>query len=974
MDRGEIKNMAAKRLLKKTLALFLIASFVLPYFLTAKAADTADYHNLGIKNWIVIDDNYLVAKVSFNDFEPVSKDVKLEEDGILIPVNGEIMFKINVPYDGKYIMAMEYAFLTNKVIKNTITIKYQGNELIAPAPALWEDATKEYILDRYGNEVVPEQQMVSDSHLEYICEYASLDKSPFKFDLKAGQNVFNFKNNTQDIKLKSIYLLKEKGTQSYIEYKNALKKYPEIKTDDTVIIEAEDYSLKSDSFIRSGNIQNPVLYPYETSKKLLNIIDGNSWKEVGQKVLWEFKIDNPGWYALGFRYSQGSKEGVPSFRTIEIDGNIPFKEMENYGFPYTGVGYKNLLLRDKEGKIYYIWLDKGIHTIALKADGGPLEKIVSKLKEIMLEINDTGIDLRKLTGGEPDVNRDWDIKKYMPDILDKLNGWSDELNGLYKDLEVISGENPVGAVNLVMASQNLKLLTQKPTKIPAQLSKLNEGSGSASQLIGDTITFLSNQPLSLDRIYITKMPEDLPPASVNFWKRLSEGTKRFFLSFNPNNKAYIVSASKESDALAVWVNRPIQYVETLQQLADSYFTPKTGIKVNLSVMPDEQKLVLANASHIAPDMALGISAHIPYNLAIRGAILDLTKFKDFLPYISKEYNLATLVPFYINGKIYATPETQQFYVLMYRKDILDKYRISIPNTWDEVEKMMPELYRHSANFFIPMAAWSGLKPFYTVAPFIFQNNGNIYRSDGLKVDINSENSIKGFNLMTELFTIYSVSENVPNFYNNFRYGIVPVGVADFGTYVTLMTAAPEIADAWDIALSPGVKDSSGNILRYQPAIDKVDAIFSSSDKQEEAWEFLKWWLSKDTQVKYAYALQTRYGPEYMWNSANMVAFEELPFPEQHKKVILEQWKWIKEVQSHPAGYMVEREISNAWTDVVMNGESVRIAVDKAALTSNREILRRLEEFGYIKDGKIVSVYHIPTEEDIRKMVSWGNGK
>jgi hypothetical protein len=35
---------------------------------------------------------------------------------------------------------------------------------------------------------------------------------------------------------------------------------------------------------------------------------------------------------------------------------------------------------------------------------------------------------------------------------------------------------------------------------------------------------------------------------------------------------------------------------------------------------------------------------------------------------------------------------------------------------------------------------------------------------------------------------------------------------------------------------------------------------------------------------------------------------------------------------------------------------------------NREINLKLEEFGYMKDGKIIRNYNIPTVEDIRKQV------
>lgn len=103
--------------------------------------------------------------------------------------------------------------------------------------------------------------------------------------------------------------------------------------------------------------------------------------------------------------------------------------------------------------------------------------------------------------------------------------------------------------------------------------------------------------------------------------------KDFFATFINKNEEY--GTSKEDDELTVWVNRPIQYVELLQQMSDSYFTPNSNIKVKFSVMPNEQKLTLSNASRTNPDVALGISNYIPYQLAIRGAVMDLTQFKDF---------------------------------------------------------------------------------------------------------------------------------------------------------------------------------------------------------------------------------------------------------------------------------------------------------------------------------------------------------
>lgn len=919
-----------------------------------------DMLKANFESWLTYNEGSVVETFTFEN----SLSEKKNESGIFLNVEETLEFKFNVPEDGLYTMILEYKINSDQVLPTLISISWENKELTSYLPALWADESKEYPHDRYGNEIVPRQIKIDNFHKEYIKDYSSLSSLPYVFELKKGENSFKVKNISQPITIKSFTLFKYEPLQSYDQY---FLDTPKVQIEDTNVyieIEAEDYNVKTDSFVRPGNQQDPSIHPYETHIRKLNIIDGASWNKVGQRITWTFEVENPGMHYIVFRYSQSINAGISTFRNIYIDEKIPFYEAASYKFPYTGNKYQNILFKDETtNEPFGIWLDKGVHTISLEVDATPLNNIVFELKRIMNDINQTGLEIRKITGGVVDRNRKWDMELYFPGIVQKFENWANQIDNIYNDLEILYNQKPASLVNLKIASDNIRDLLKDPSKIPTQLSKLNEGFSSASNLISETIDILSVQSLTLDRIYILSSPY-LPENDVGLFKRFIEGIKRFFYSFFPRNKEYMAVNDKKSDELLVWVNRPIQYVEMLQQMTDSDFTQKTGINIRFSVMPNEQRLILANAANVNPDIALGISNYIPYDLAIRGAVQDLTEFEDFWEYISKEYNLETLIPYFVEGKVYGVTETQDFYVLFYRNDILESLNLEIPQTWEDVQLTMSTLYRNSMNFYLPMAGWTGLKPFYTTAPFIFQSEGRLYTEDGLKTAINEENSIKGFEIMTKVFTIYSISQSVPNFYNEFRYGRIPLGVSNFTTYVMLMTAAPEIAGQWGIALSPGIKNEKGEILRYQVGSDRADVIFANSTKKQEAWEFLKWWLSKDTQVEYAYRMQTRYGPEYMWNTANMVAFEELAFPEEHKKIILEQWEWIKEIPRHPAGYMVEREISNAWTDVVMNGEEIRIAIDKAAITANREILRKMEEFGYIKNGEVVRNYKIPTIEDI----------
>lgn len=58
--------------------------------------------------------------------------------------------------------------------------------------------------------------------------------------------------------------------------------------------------------------------------------------------------------------------------------------------------------------------------------------------------------------------------------------------------------------------------------------------------------------------------------------------------------------------------------------------------------------------------------------------------------------------------------------------------------------------------------------------------------------MNKEESVKGFTALTDLFTVYNLSVNVDNFYQHFRNGDMPIGIADYATYNMLKNAAPEL--------------------------------------------------------------------------------------------------------------------------------------------------------------------------------------
>ena len=362
---------------------------------------------------------------------------------------------------------------------------------------------------------------------------------------------------------------------------------------------------------------------------------------------------------------------------------------------------------------------------------------------------------------------------------------------------------------------------------------------------------------------------------------------------------------------------------------------------------------------------VGGTNYRPFDFALRGALYDLRQFDDFGEFI-RGYPSEMLIPFAIGDSCYAVPETVNFNLLYYRKDILEKLNLEVPEDWEDVVEMLPALSRYGMSFNTLIANVGAFKHFGATVPFIQQFEGEIYSPDGSGAAFGDPNTIRAFTFMTDLYTKYSLPENISNFYNNFRYGVTPVGMSDFNTYILLKNAAPEIAEQWGIAPSVGVRGKKGEILRYQPAVNTSCFLMSSSERPEDGWEFIKWWMDTETQVSYANEMQLRYGPEYIWNSANLEAFSQSSvISGKEKEVILKQFEYIREIPRNPAYFAVERELSNAWNKVVFDGMSPRIAIDQAITLSNREIRKKLKEFGYMDGlGNLTKPFETITAEKI----------
>lgn len=827
-------------------------------------------------------------------------------------------------------------------------------------PISYSSQTYPFDLDSEGNEVVPETTTAKGIFHTALTAVDKSSRSRLILNLEQGEQKLELKSDAS-ITIAQITVTKLETVPDYSAYVELFPQTEETKKH-LIVLEAERLTYKNSTMPQAIAAREIEASPYWKNHMTMSMMGGETWKNNGQELSYQFTAQENGWYALSFKYKQDSKKNTYIYRTITIDGEIPFRQAKQAAFPASDK-LKTITLGGEE-EPYLVYLTKGEHTLGITVDNQLLIPSVEVIQSVVTGINNLSLEIQKITGNNEDIYRDWQITEYIPGLAEELNQLADHLDLTYDNLlqANFGVTNNKYLTTLKIAVNQLKKLAAEPDKIPNHMNMLSKGSGSVSQLLGDMAEELLEQPLKLDQIYIHSAEADLPEYKVSALGKLGEEFLYFLNSFRDTGKE-----NEDMVTIEIWVNRARNYIDLMQKYTDANFTPNSNIKVKYSIMPNEQKLILANTTHTQPDVALGVSPHLPYDLAIRNAVYNLRNFEDFGEVLGR-FSPGALVSHTYEDGVYALPETQDFYVLFYRKDLMEALDIPLPDTWDEVLEILPVLQRYGMNFYVPIASDSSFKTFAATLPFIYQFGGEIYGEDGLSIRLNEEGGLNAMKFMTDLFTVYGLPSQVANFYQQFRSGTIPIGVANISTYLKLNTAAGELKGQWDIAPMPGVADEEGNVRRYAMGGSTTCVIFEQSSYHEESWEFLKWWMSKEVQADYAKELQMLYGDEYIWNSANLEAFAQIPIREEHKEIIVQQWEWLQEVPKTPASYMVEREISNVWNSIVFDGENARSALDDAAIIMEQELLRKMEEFGYLKNGVKVKEYKVPTVDMIREWV------
>lgn len=953
----------------KKLCFFLTLIFSLTFFVFASAEGTPSYAEyqklhetvLPAQENIEID----LTKCYSDNGSPIRP---LENGNLPSDENGALHFRLQIPKAALFQVEIEY--LPGKGSGSDIQRSLHINGTLPFKEAeglvfsrLWQDKTPPKAKGETirGNQSFPQQIECPAFRKIAIHDPLGYESRPFLISLKEGENILSLLPLQEAMFIKSITLLAPQKYPSYAEYIKRAEESGLQKADiQPVKFQAENAHTKSSpSFYPLNDRSSPLSEPYHPSYIVLNTIGGVAWNAPGEWISWEFDAPSEGLYRIALRYKQSAMRGMYVTRKILINDVIPFAEAEELrfyhasGFQYTALG-SNMNV-NPNGEDFWFHLKKGKNRITMEVSLGELGSVLNDIDALTITMNEIYRSIIAITGTDPDVNRNYQLLNRIPGLENDLKTLNISLKEVYARLTRLTGGTSQRTASLTRLIAVMDKLDLGEENIVKHLSSFKEG---ITGLGKSTLDF-KDQPLTLD--YFLLLGKDDPKLKINgnILDNAAHAIAAFIGSFtNDYNSVENEREEKKEKEINVWVGLGRDQFQVIRRLINESFTPKTGVKVNLKLISPDV-LLPATMTGTGPDVAIQIGSNAPINFAFRDAALDLRVFSDFEE-IRQRFHPSALIGLQYQGGCFALPDQMSFPVLFYRKDILESLRLKVPQTWDDLINVIPELQKENMTIYLdtapPLTLGVGVslgssRPINTVfLSRLFQLGGKIYSEDGTHSLLDSEQANAAFRWWTQFYTQYGFMRDI-DFITRFRLGEVPIGMVDLHAYNTLAVSAPEIRNLWGIAPVPGSLKTDGSIASAAPCVIGASMIIKNMVEKNrtalESWEFLKWWTSAETQLSYAREMEAILGPAGRYLVANLEAFHQVSWPSHVKPVldgILASLKGIPEI---PGGYITGRYINNAFLSVITQYENPSDMLFENVQLINDEITLKREEFGLV---------------------------
>ena len=865
---------------------------------------------------------------------------------------GTVTWNFDAPTAGLYALKIEYYPLPGSGGDIQLSININGKQPYSQASLftlhrIWVNKTS-VRNDSMGNQIAPEQVESPRWNAEDFTDQQGYNTGALKLYLQQGQNSVSLALEQESLAISGLTFYTPDPVPSYAQTDKSL---PDNSAKSGVIyVQGEDAVTKTSMMLHSAyDRTSPATMSASPGKIRQNVIGGETWNIPGQTLTWDFNVTADGYYKLAFRAQQNYLRGLFVTRTMLIDGKPAFEEAQNVKFDYNA-GWFMKTVGDKDPYLFY--LTKGKHTLSLMVSMGDVGPIVGDITSLVKRLNTVYQHITMVTGANPDPLRDYMLPSQVPDLVSSLKSVDTALGLLCDEAKALTGTTGSEFSPLInLKSQvdafiaNTDIISQRLTNFSNNISAL-----------GTLLLTLRQQSLMLD--YFVLVPKDtpIPTGKSTLWADIKYNFLLFLNSFTSDYDKMPVGTTGK-DNLNVWIslqnvggtalgtsNIPTNntsggrdQAQILKVLVDSDFTPQYHIDVTLNTT--QGAMINSILAGVAPDVTLMGSDDGPINMAMRGAAVALSDFSDFNDVASRFFP-SSMTAYYYKGKCYALPEVQNFNMLFYRTDILGQLGLAPPKTWDDLFKMLPVLQRNNLNICIPTGDVSAQPIYETI---MFQHGLSMYNKGQTATTFDQTEALDAFKFWTDFYVKYNIPQ-FTDFFNRFRTGEIPIGIAAYNMFNLLSIAAPELQGEWAMTTIPGYERPDGTVSIAEVSGGLNCLIVNGTKNKEGAWEFMKWWTSAQTQTRYGLEIESLLGPGGRYNTANIEAFNNLPWSKGTKSVLLQQWESIENNPQLPGTYYVARNLTNAFRAVVNNYANPRETLNKYNKYINDELTRKAAQF------------------------------
>ncbi len=868
------------------------------------------------------------------------------EQVIQLNTDGSLTLSLTAPADGDYRLLVGYHTLPGKGIDMEFSVEVDGlpygdGKTVTSLNRVWVDESAPKRTST-GNDLRP-KQTERFVWTEALLANSNAASGEAMFSLTAGEHTLRLTNLRDALVIDYVRLAGEETLPTYAEYSAAHAKVqtPAMQ----MLLQAENAMSKSASAIYpTYDRTSSYTQPFHPTQMRLNTIGASGWKQVGEWVEWALDVPADGLYQIGMRYHQNQVKGYYVTRRVMIDGQVPFQELDAVKFTYHADWDYRVLGADN-GEPYLFYLTKGQHTLRMQVTLGDMAPLLEEMQDTVYSLNELYRQIIMITGTEPDFYRDYYLEKVIPGLEERLTTLADTLDGYQARMDELLGSHSTAGQTIQVLSYQMREFAKEPYTIQKRLTTF---SSNISAFAEWTLS-VREQPLEIDYFVLGDPTSTHTAKNDNFFDAVKREASAFFGSFTQDYNAFGGDENNtRQEPITVWLSVGRDQATVINRLIEEGFTAETGIPVNLQLVSGA--LLKATIAGQGPDVNLFTGRGEVMNLAFRGALADLSGLPGY-DESAAQLREGAQIPYTFDGGVYGLSEWQDFLVMFVRDDVLEDLHLEVPETWTELMNIAPILQSNNLGIGLPYAQLDGNTVLSNgvgltnIFPsLLLQRGGSIYTEDHRATLLHEPVANASFRMWTDFYTQYDY-ELYKDDFTRFRTGEMPVIICSYGMYTRLEGTAPEIAGKWSMHLLPGTRQEDGTVDHTSAANGNAAIMLKDCENPEACWQFLRWWVSAETQAAYARDIEADLGVLGRHTACNVEAFSVSNWSIHDQRTLEAQWAFVEELPEIPGGYYVSRNLDNAFRAVVLSNDDARESLFYWTSSTNEEILRKREEMG-----------------------------